>query len=557
MTHDRDSEIADVLRTMAEKIAAGAPAGWRRAELQGFATGPDGSGHRGLRVEPGEADDIDLHAEMCEIYTLAGASGDHLAIELVVEAKGRFEAVVSESLDRVDHDEHGFLYVLDRGVLPPEPAEFQRGRPDAAPAGDPKEAVALLGAYLRERDRVLGGPGTDKYAPPPALPEARRAWLEAQLRVRYGVTLPEDLRALYALVDGDGGEGLLDRHPWFGLELLEDQSRPENRWWAAGRSWSHQPFITGVGPALAMRRASDHPCWIPFATSTGGDFLAVDLAPGPDGRPGQVIRMGTHHDEGPVYVADSVTSLLRRHVTALQAGAYAVENGELWIDLGDMKEPNRHAHEQTRSLTVAGPDAASIRGWEPRIQRLSVLNAPWVDFGPVRGAPVLWQVKVDNCPGADLTPLRDTPVELLDLAMDGIDLAPLAGHATLRSLTLRTERPVDLTPLLSCPRLYALDLSRAAVSDLGVLSELKGLLYLNLRRGQWAELLERGGLPAGLAAAGLAAEARREKTWWWSVDRAYHAPEPSLKTAVRWASDLAGEAADVRVFTGRFPRRRR
>ncbi|MEU0565246.1 hypothetical protein ABZ297_07640 [Nonomuraea sp. NPDC005983] len=40
--------------------------------------------------------------------------------------------------------------------------------------------------------------------------------------------LPDDLRALYALIDGDGGEGLLDR-PWFGLELLESQSRPENR----------------------------------------------------------------------------------------------------------------------------------------------------------------------------------------------------------------------------------------------------------------------------------------------------------------------------------------
>ncbi|MER6950676.1 SMI1/KNR4 family protein [Nonomuraea sp. NPDC000554] len=557
MTVDRESELTGVLRTMAEKVAAGAPAGWRRAEVRGYATGPDGSGHRGLTFEPSGhgGGDIDLHPEMTAVYTLTGATSGHLTIELVVEARGRFEAVISESLEATG--EHGFLYVLDRDAVPAEPAEFQQGPSAAVPAGDPREAVALLGAYLRERDRILGGPGRDRYAPPPAIPEAHRTWLETQLWRRYGVALPDDLRALYALIDGDGGEGLLDRHPWFSLELLESQSRPENRWWS-GFSWRHhllQPLVADVGPPLAIRRASDHPCWIPFATSTGGDFLAVDMAPGPGGRPGQVIRIGRNHDDGPVYVADSVTSLLRRHVDALRAGSYLAEQGELWIDLGDMEEPDRYAHEESRSLTVAGPDAAPVRGMHPQVQHLRVSNAPWVDFGPVRGAPMLWRVTMENCPGADLTPLRDTPVELLDLAMDAIDLAPLEGHPTLRLLALRTEHPVDLTPLLSCPRLYALDLSRAAVPDLGVLSELNGLLYLCLRRGQWEELWQRAGHPAGLAAAGLAPEPRREKAWWWSADRAYHAQEPSLRQAVRWGIELAGEAADVRVLRGRFRRR--
>ena len=138
----------------------------------GIATGPDGSGHRGLRFEPSGAgaSGIDLHAELRALYTLAGATGDHLTIEMTVAAKGRFEAVISESLERMDHEERGFLYVLDREVLPVEPAEFQQSRPDRPPAGDPKEAVALLGAYLRERDRVLGGPSGDKYTPPPGSP---------------------------------------------------------------------------------------------------------------------------------------------------------------------------------------------------------------------------------------------------------------------------------------------------------------------------------------------------------------------------------------------------
>ncbi|WP_433440922.1 SMI1/KNR4 family protein [Nonomuraea sp. CA-141351] len=542
--------IDDVLRAMAEKISAGAPSGWRRAELRGFATGRGGSGHRGLAFEPEGTggDDIDVHPELAALHDLAGApSGRLLTVELVVEARGRYEAVISESLERDDGD--GFLYVLDPNSLPAEPGTFQQGPANAAPAGDPREAVALLGAYLRERDRILG---RDTYAPPPALHGARRARLETRLPG----PLPDDLRALYSHVDGDGGEGLLDRHPWFGLELLENQSRRENRWWSAGRTWRdhlERPIITSAGPPLAVRRMSDHPRWIPFATSTGGDFLAVDLAPGPGGRPGQVIRMGLHHDGGPGYVADSVTGLLRRHVDALRAGAYEVERGGLWINLG---EPGWDAYGESRSLTASGAGAASMRGMHHGIERLSVVNAPWADFGPVRGAPALWEVRVENCPGADLAPLQDTPVELLDLAMDTIDLAPLAGHATLRMLALSTARPVDLAPLLSCPRLYGLDLSRAAVRDIGVLADLKGLLYLRLRRGQWEELWKRAGHPAGLAAAGLAAEPRREKAWWWSVDRAYHAREPSPRTAAGWAIALAGESADVLVRTGRYARRR-
>ncbi|GAA3579726.1 hypothetical protein GCM10022419_071500 [Nonomuraea rosea] len=325
---------------MAGKIAAGAPAGWRRAELRGYAGGHGTSGHRGLTYAPDDAGaDVDVHEELCALHTLLGA-GEHLTVELTVEARGRFEAVFSQSLER--DDEEGFRYVLDRNARPAEPARD--------PADDPEA---------------------------------------------------------------------------FG------------------------------------------------------------------------------------------------------------------------------------ELTVSGPDALSMRGLHRGIAYLTVTNAPLVDFRPVSRAPGLWHVKVHNCPGADLAPLAGTSVELLDLGMDMIDLAPLAGHPTLRLLSLRTGQPVDLEPLLSCPRLYALDLSEAVIRDARLLGRLKSLLYLRLRRAQWEELWGLTDHPAGLAVAALAAEPRREKTWWWSSDRAYHAPEPSLKTAVRWAGGLAREHSDVRIHSGRYAKRRR
>ncbi|SEG79783.1 Cell wall assembly regulator SMI1 [Nonomuraea solani] len=526
--------ITELLQALAGKIAAAGPQGWRRAELRGYADGDGGSGHSGFVYEPGDVDgEADPHEELCAIADLAGGQ---LTVELVVEARGRFEAVISGALER--DGAGGFLYVLDRNARPAEPGTLQPGPVNATPAGDPVEAIALLGAYLRGRDRVLG---RDTYAPPPALSTDYRDRIEARLPA----SLPADLRALYSHIDGDGGIGLLAGYPWFGLETLEHHSRKENRWWAGGHhDWRVQPLITSTGPPQAVRRVSDHPCWLPFATGASGDFLAVDLAPGPGGRPGQVIRIGTRYDDGAVYVADSVTALLRRHVTALRAGAHRTEDGEVWIEV---EEP----YEESRSLTVTGANAATMRGLHSGIERLKVIDAPWADFGPVRGAQTLWQVTVENCPGADLTPLRDTPVERLDLTMDAVDLAPLAGHGTLRTVTLRTDRPVDLTPLLSCPRLYALDLADAtAITDLGPLEGLKGLLYLRLRRAQWEQIT----CPPGLAAAVLAAEPPREKRWWWSAANTYHPPEPSLRAAVGWAGRLAGPAADVRVIKGRFPR---
>jgi cell wall assembly regulator SMI1 len=91
-----------------------------------------------------------------------------------------------------------------------------------------------------------------------------------------------------------------------------------DRHWAARGSHDVPPlnFRYDSHPPGKVRRAIDRPGWVPFVLGTGGDYLAVDMDPGPNGRPGQVIRIGGDSDDGPVYVADSVTTLFRSNWSA-------------------------------------------------------------------------------------------------------------------------------------------------------------------------------------------------------------------------------------------------
>ncbi|TDE45725.1 hypothetical protein E1295_24070 [Nonomuraea mesophila] len=550
MSNQGQGAVTAVLRAMAGDIAAGAPRGWKRAVLHGYATGQDSAGHRGFLFEPAELDEygsneIDVFGGLRELHTLLGA-GDHLTVELEVESRGRFRAVLSERLDRSESERRGFRYVLDPESTPPASGEPHPG-PDVSEAGHPDQAVALLGSFIRRLEEVLDA-GSPIELPPP-LPESDRQ----KLLDEAGVALPRDLRALYAAVDGDGGRGLLHGYGWFGLEMLAELCDPARRWWVTQgwRRYVHQPFVKEYGPALRIRRVADHPAWIPFATDMFGNYLAVDMAPGPRGRPGQVILIGRSHGAGPVYVADSVTALLREHVEALASGSFERDGEGLWINAGEVAQYERD-YDHTCTLSVTGMDAAPVRGIRPEIRELTVSNAPWVDFGPVRRAPALWRVTTKNCPGADLSPLLEAPVEVLDLDLVAIDLAGLEAHPTLRKVALHTEKPVDLRPLLSCRLLWALDLTDAPAADLSVVRELTALRQLKLQRPQWDSLRSGGVLPASLAIAELAEEPLRERKLFWSFDNAYKSPRPTLEDAIDWTRHLAGDAADVRTFRGRF-----
>jgi cell wall assembly regulator SMI1 len=398
-----------------------------------------------------------------------------------------------------------FEVVIDPDYRMPEAGAFQDAG-TAGPAGDPELAVSLFHEYMRRRAEVLGH---EEPLPPPASAEALD---DAEARI--GRALPADLRALYSIADGDGIDyqyiGLFS-YGWMSLKEVVDSYQ-----WVSKRAWYRwdlcwDAVVQDAEPPETVRRCAGHPDWIAFATAEDGNYLAVDLAPARHGRPGQVIGAGRDHDDGPGYYADSVTSLLARHLDMLDRGLYEVRYGNI-IAFRPTARP------------LSGPGTA-IRGLpypvRPNQQEVIIIKAESpVDLTQLTACPILRRLRLSRCSTDDLAPLRTLPVESLGIALDGTGpdaLVPLADHPHLTALELSTTGPVDLGPLRTVPNLRGLNLSEAEVSDLTVLRDLRGLRFLALSAQQWDMLLEQDAVPSNLAAAHLTEAAGFEDALTWAA----------------------------------------
>ncbi|MFG2820478.1 SMI1/KNR4 family protein [Kitasatospora sp. NPDC048365] len=507
--------LEDRARRLAAKILAHAPEGWTGAVLT--ATANAGSiGCAGGYERPGAAfRNPTLPNTFDELRLLAAdvraARGwQEICLEITCRPSGEYRLTVCEDTLTTDpNPDGGALLVLDPDFRPPQPGAAPGGS-TVAPAGDPDLAVARLREYVRQRAGLLDEPGE---LPPPAT-EAAVAETERLL----GTTLPADLRALYRIADGDGGGYLFDTYGWMPVASLPDAHRwvRQAPWFGWELGW--HAVVLDADPADTVRRCGGHPGWIPFATGEDGNYLAVDLAPARDGRPGQIVRVGRDFDGGPAYVAESLTALLGEQLELLAAGAYDIDD-----DFLDLRLPPRRRG--PRELIGSTPDQV-----EPTHQAVHLNDAPSpVDLRPFTAAPALRRLRLNRCSTTDLAPLRELPVEDLRVHLADGDLDPLAGHPHLAALELGSTVPVDLAPLRTVPHLHGLDLAAAVVPDLGVLAELPGLRYLSLERKQWAELIDGGRVPGTLAAARLAGG------------------DVTLDEALDWAARLGHDTGALRV----------
>lgn len=519
---------------IARQIIAQAPAGWTAAALD-WTISRHGVSMSGGYMTPGAAGPHSLPdggaaylVKLTEILAQI-PGGQQASVEMRCWPSGEYSLVVAFGAVRRQRGiRGGFQVVLDPGYRLPQPGAAQEGS-TAAPAGDPQLAAARFREYLERRAAILGQP---ERLPPPA---SATALGEAERRI--GRPLPADLRALYLIADGEGADR---EHPyylfgscaWLDLEsLVAAHARLSQAVPANWESWDWVVF--DADPRETVRRCRTHPAWLPFGTGHDGNYMAVDLAPARNGRPGQVIWTGRDYARRPAYTAGSVTSMLGGYLEALERGAYEAGSDPDWpgspvrIQIAELVPGSR-------PVEIVGAMPGEV---PPGLQAIHINDAPSpVDLAPLTASTSLQLLHLNRCATTDLTPIRTLPVQSLRVTLDGGDLTPLEGHPHLASLDLGSTAPADIAPLRTIANLRGLDLSRASVQDLAVLARLPDLRYLALTAQQWTTLMDESKVPSTLAAARLASE------------------EATLDEALAWSARLGAEAQDSFRVAGTLPR---
>ncbi|KAF4120541.1 SMI1 / KNR4 family (SUKH-1) [Geosmithia morbida] len=90
-------------------------------------------------------------------------------------------------------------------------------------------------------------------------------------------------------------------------------------------------------PPNAVRKAYAHPAWIPLVRDWGGNNIAVDLAPGPKGRWGQIIMFGRDYDTKYV-VARSWSAFIASVADDLNSGKWFVDEDTNELKLREFRE---------------------------------------------------------------------------------------------------------------------------------------------------------------------------------------------------------------------------
>ena len=112
-------------------------------------------------------------------------------------------------------------------------------------------------------------------------------------------------------------------------------------------------------PPNAVQRAYAHPSWIPIARDWGGNHLAVDLAPGPMGKWGQIIIFGRDYDTKYV-VARSWSSFLASFADDLTCGDVE-KGGKVYIHEDD--EGRQHLRLKEFRQPEVNPPYLEVLRW--------------------------------------------------------------------------------------------------------------------------------------------------------------------------------------------------
>ncbi|BAU95124.1 hypothetical protein N24_0862 [Corynebacterium suranareeae] len=203
-----------------------------------------------------------------------------------------------------------------------------------------------------------------------------------------------------------------------------------------------------------------HPGWIPFAHDYGGNVLGIDLVPGPNGVPGQILQYGREFHDGPVRCADSLIDFL-------------AERRYPW--------PTKKVDHKVRPSTQ-GPFVRADVPDDTESLRLFNLNSFTVSA--VLDLP-LKSLLLRNIKTVDLEGIQHLPLQQLCLIdLENTDLSPLATHPTLRVVREENvEKLLNVKALGALPALETVALDSAEAADaLGSVHSLELLRHLRLEK---------------------------------------------------------------------------
>ncbi|WP_326833997.1 SMI1/KNR4 family protein [Amycolatopsis rhabdoformis] len=364
----------------------------------------------------------------------------------------------------------------------------------AAPTGAPTdpavlaEITALGTEFTTHYTRITG------HAPqwPAGRTEADLAAAEA----RIGARLPEDLRALYRLADGDPEEtALLGPYSCNPLDRVV-ADHLEGTPGAYG--WEDAVSDTGVvfdpPPFGHVKRLSRNDWWIPFGSDRAMNYLCADLDPGPTGTAGQVLEFG-RDIHGPLrYVAPSITAMLREVVEALREGRYTYEDEEYLEPEVTLREDKVRTHSEIFNRALHEVTDPGL------VQQVYLNDLAVLDLAVLQGFPAVRELRVNRA-GTVTGGLATLPaLEALRLEAAEADLDAFAGHPLWRLELKGLARSVALHRLAALPNLIALDVAGVDVPEIDRIAELPHLRVLAVSPAQLTHLLTSGAPLPRLAA---------------------------------------------------------
>jgi internalin A len=328
-------------------------------------------------------------------------------------------------------------------------------------------------------------------------PGAQETDLEAA-EAALGQKLPEEWRQLYRLHDGENGSvGALLGMSWLPLAEVVSNWRG---WMDLLSEYQEEGSHFSVPPGAIQEHYIDRG-WIPIAHDHGGNHLGIDLNPGPQGRPGQIINFGRDQEIKRV-IAYGAADLWRFVAEELESERCRLEDGYVVSErdfLGELPVPLYHAAPQQDAPDLEAWKAGLSPAWQAIVgdparfvksKEVYLMRKELTDLEGLRWCRQLLKTsfaanKISNLnPLASIASLRSinangNPVE---------DLRPLSGLAGLRELTLTDTLVKDLSPLQGLEQLQELFLGGTAVTDLSSLPLSINCLSLPEGCRDWSDL---------------------------------------------------------------------